>query len=132
MKLNEVLQLVKFRYTNYKKDPTPEVKVLDTQYFGKIDQKTYRQRQDVLGWNINAYENKKEAEKTLDEIDDFARLLAADKKEKYQRVKLFFPEQAQLLRRYIKEKCKGLRVKEDGLWKQVDWSRIKELDNQSL
>jgi hypothetical protein len=131
-KITEALQTVKFRYTNYRKDPTPEVKVLDTEYPGRPEQKTYGQRADVLGWNVNYFGNKKEAEKTLDEIDSFARLLAGDKKEKYERVKAFFPEQAEHLRRYIKDKCKGVRVKEDDLWKQTDWETIKKLDSESL
>jgi len=131
-KINEALQAVKFRYTNSKHDPVPVVKVLDTEYEGKKGQKTYGQRKDVLGWNLNYFTDEKEASLAIDEIDSFARLLAADKKEKYNRVKTFFPEQAQYLRRYIKEKCKGVKIKHEGLWKQTDWEEIKRLDLQSF
>jgi hypothetical protein len=132
LKITEALQAVKFRYTNSRHDPVPEVKVLDTEYEGKKGQKTYGQRKDVLGWNTNYFFNKKEAALAIDEIDSFARLLAADKKEKYNRVKTFFPEQAQYLRRYIKEKCKGVKIKHEGLWKQTDWEEIRKLDDQSF
>lgn len=127
LKINEALQLVKFRYTNNKHDPVPQVKVLDTEYKGQPHQSTYNQRRDVLGWNLNYYENKQEAEKTIDEIDDFARILGTSKKDKYERIKRFFPEQASLLRRYIKTNCKGVKVKEEGLWRNTDWDRIKDL-----
>jgi hypothetical protein len=131
-KINEALQAVKFRYTNSKHDPVPEVKVLDTEYLGRPEQKTYGKRKDVLGWNLNYFENKEDARLAIDEIDSFARLLAADKKEKYNRVKTFFPEQAQYLRRYIKEKCKGVKIKHEGLWRNTDWEIIKNLDDQSF
>ena len=40
-KLNEDLNFVKFKYSNYKEDPTPKVKVLDFKYPGQKGQKTY-------------------------------------------------------------------------------------------
>jgi|WetSurMetagenome_2_1015567.scaffolds.fasta_scaffold30098_6 hypothetical protein len=130
--LKEALQTIRFKYGNYKKDPMPEVKVLDTEYPGKAGQKTYGQRKDVLGWNVNQFENKEEAKTSIDEIDSFARLIGASKKEKYERIKMFFPEQAKYLRRYIQEHIKGLRVKENGLWRRATIEEIKKLDNDSF
>ncbi|MFO7772761.1 MAG: hypothetical protein R6V59_02280, partial [Dehalococcoidia bacterium] len=61
MKLREVLdeglQYVKFKYDNYKNDPRPRVKVLDFEYPGRPEQKTYGQRDDLLGWNLNYFKN---------------------------------------------------------------------------
>jgi hypothetical protein len=125
MKLYEALTAIKFHYSNFKNDPRPLVKVLDTEYPGREGQKTYGQRKDVLGWNLN-YTNRKYAIKAIDEIDDFASLLSADNQEKYERVRIFFPEQAEFLRRYNKEHIKGLRVKkEDGLWHQTSFNELK-------
>lgn len=131
-KITEALQVVKFRYMSARHDPVPEVKVLDTEYPGAEGQKTYGQRQDILGWNLNYFENKKEAKKTIDEIDDFAKILGADKKQKYERIKMLFPEQALYLRRYIKDNCKGVKIKEEGLWRPADWDEIKHLNTQSF
>jgi hypothetical protein len=132
LKITEALQTVKFRYMSARHDPVPEVKVLDTEYPGAEGQKTYGQRQDILGWNLNYFENKKEAKKTIDEIDDFAKILGADKKQKYERIKMLFPEQASYLRRYIKDNCKGVKIKEEGLWRPADWDEIKHLNTQSF
>ena len=131
-KINEALALVKFRYSNYKKDPIPQVKVLDTDYPGKVGQKTYNKRRDVLGWNTNYFSNKQEAEQTIDDIDSFARLLEADNKEKYRRIKKLFPEQTKYLRRYIKEKCKFVKVKREGIWQNTDWNKVRELNQENF
>jgi len=132
MLLKEALVSVKFHYKNFKNDPYPLVKILDTKYEGKIGQKTYGKRKDLLGWNLNYFENKEEAKRSIDEIDSFARLMAADNKEKYDRVKTFFPEQAQYLRRYIKDGIVGLRTKENGLWKKTDFDEVNKLNKESL
>jgi hypothetical protein len=130
MKLTEALASVRFHYSNFKHDPKPLVKVLDTEYPGQKGQSTYGQRKDLLGWNENYFLNKKEAVRSIDEIDSFARLMAADNREKYERVKIFFPEQAQYLRRYIKDHIVGLRVKEDGLWKKTTFDEVDKLNKE--
>lgn len=110
-KLYEDLQLVKFKYTNFKQDPTPRVKVLDFEYPGKIGQKNYGERKDLLGFNLNYFKNAKYAGKAIDEIDGFARLLSANKQEKYQRLKYFYPEVLQFIRRYNKQHIVNLKRK---------------------
>jgi len=95
--LNEDAVLVKFKYDNFKQDPNPKVKVLDFEYPGQKGQKSYGKRSDVLGFNVNYYENKKYAMRAIDEIDSFARLLSANKEEKYKRIKYFFPDALPLL-----------------------------------
>ena len=133
LKLTEALQLIRFKYTNYKHDPMPEVKILDTEYPGQPGQKTYGEREDLLGWNIHEYSNPKKAARSIDEIDSFSRLLTTSKKQKYERVKALFPEQAKFLRRYIRDHVKGLRVKgEDGLWHQATIEDVKHLNDASL
>jgi hypothetical protein len=133
LKLIEALQLIRFKYTNYKHDPMPEVKILDTEYPGQPHQKTYNERADLLGWNLHHFSNPKKAAKTIDDIDSFARLLTTSKKQKYERVKALFPEQSKFLRRYIRDHVKGLRIKgEDGLWHQTTPEEIKRIDNNSL
>lgn len=119
-KVNEALAYVKFKYDNYKEDPKPRVKVLDFKYPGQEGQKTYGQRDDVLGWNLNYYTNKKEAKRAIDDIADFASLLAANKLEMYRRIRAFFPEQAKLIRRYNRDYIKGAKEKRGILWRRAD------------
>lgn len=118
--LNEGLTYIKFKYNNYKQDPVPRVKVLDYKYPGQPDQSTYGQRDDLLGWNLNYFKNKKYAKRAIDDIADFASLLSANKLEMYRRVKAFFPEQAKLMRRYQRAYIKGLKQKKGILWRRAD------------
>jgi hypothetical protein len=131
-KLDENLELIKFNYDNYHHDPSPNVKVLDFMYPGKPGQKTFGKRRDVLGWNINYFKNRKYAEQSVDEIDSFARLLDANDKEKYERVKDFFPEQAKLIRRYKKKHIKNLRVYKDGRWKRTTYNDLIKFDRDNV
>lgn len=118
--LNEGLLYVKFKYDNFKEDPRPRVKVLDFEYPGQEDQKTYGQRKDLLGWNINYFSNKKQAREAIDDIADFARLLAANKLEMYKRIRDLFPEQAKYLRRYNRNFVQGIKERKGILWRRAD------------
>lgn len=118
--LNEGLLYVKFKYDNFKQDPRPRVKVLDFEYPGQEDQKTYGQRKDLLGWNINYFSNKKQAREAIDDIADFARLLAANKLEMYKRIRDLFPEQAKYLRRYNRNFVQGIKERKGILWRRAD------------
>lgn len=118
--LNEGLLYVKFKYDNFKQDPRPRVKVLDFEYPGQEDQKTYGQRKDLLGWNINYFSNKKQAKEAIDDIADFARLLAANKLEMYKRIRDLFPEQAKYLRRYNRNFVQGIKERKGILWRRAD------------
>lgn len=129
--VNEELAYVKFKYSNYKEDPRPRVKVLDFRYPGQPNQKNYGKRDDLLGWNLNYYSNKKEAKAAIDDIADFASLLAANKLEMYRRIKAFFPEQAKLIRRYNREHIKGEKEKRGILWRRADLNAL-EKRNQEL
>lgn len=131
--INEDLQLIKFSYNGKNShDPKPRVKVLDFEYPGIKGQKTYGKRKDLLGWNTNNYKNKKYAEKAIDDIDSFARLLSADKKEKYERIKHFFPEQAALLRRYIRDNITNLKTKKRIFWKKTNFTDLIKFDKESF
>jgi hypothetical protein len=111
--LKEALKYARFVYKNYKHDKMPKVKILDFEYPGQKGQKTYGQRKDILGWNVNYVEggkkSREEALRAMDEIDDFAELLSADKKEKYERITTMFPQAADFLRRYIKQHITGYK-----------------------
>jgi len=115
-RLVETIEPVKFRYTNYKHDKVPRVMVLDFEYEGQPHQKTYKQRKDLLGWNINYFENKEEAVRSINDIDTFAKMLSANKLEKYKRIRYFFPEQANFIRRYNREFVRDLRIKKGWFW----------------
>lgn len=137
MKLNEALELVKFSYANHSKDNAaskrPRVKVLDYNYPGRPGQKTYGQRRDLLGWNISYIKNKRYARRAIDEIISFSKLLGADNKERYSRVRYFFPEQAKLLRRYQRKHIKNLKRRSViGLWKKTNFSELIKLDNENF
>jgi hypothetical protein len=119
----EDLNLVNFYYSNWKHDRFPKVKVLDYNYHKENEK---NKRKDLLGWNINYYKNKKEAIRTIDDIDSFARMISANNKEKYQRIKYFSPEQAKLIRRYNKNYIKMLRLKDGFFWKKTDYKNLEE------
>lgn len=122
--INEDLPTLKFHYSNYNNDPRPRVKALDLDYPGRKGQKTYGKRKDILGWNLNYFKNSRYAARAIDDIDSFAKLLGADKKEKYERIKKLFPEQAKYLRRYMKKHVKGLKMKKGWFWKSADYNDI--------
>lgn len=111
--LNEELELVKFRYPS-KHCKKPRVLVLDANYPGKVGEKKYGQRLDVLGVNIkyaNPLERKK-IQKALSEIDLFSDFLGADKLERYRRLKDFAPDYLlPYIRRYNKSKMKNVKLK---------------------
>lgn len=130
--LGEDLQFVKFKYDNYKHDKRPKVKVLDYEYPGIKGQSTYGKRKDLLAWNLNYYSNKKEAAKAIDDIDSFAKLLSANKEEKYKRIKHFFPAQAKLLRRYMRKHIKNIKVKKGMFWKRTNFNQLIKFDKESL
>lgn len=131
--INESLQYVKFTYDNYKNDKTPKVKILDYKYPGQVGQKTYGNRNDLLGWNLNYFKNKKYAKKAIDDIDSFSRMLGANSnEEKYKRIKYFFPEQAKLLRRYMKKHIKNLRYKPGTFfWKKTNFDKLIKFNKDS-
>ena len=132
--LNESLQYVKFAYDNNdNKDKHPKVKVLDFKYKGQQGQKTYGKRQDLLGWNLRYFSNKRYAEKAIDDIDSFSRMLGANsREEKYKRIKYFFPQQAKLIRRYIRKHIKNLKHKPGVFfWKGTNFDELIKFDKQS-
>ena len=130
-KLYEDLQLVKFKYDNYKQDPRPRVKVLDFTYPGQPHQKTYGQREDLLGFNLNYFKNKKYATKAIDDIDGFARMLSSNNKEKWQRLKYFYPEVMKHIRRYQRKHIKSLKQKDKFFWKSTSYGKL-EKDSREM
>lgn len=119
----EELNTAKFFYANWKNDKFPQVKILDYHYSKEGEKNP---SDDLIGWNLNYYSNKEEAAKTIDDIDSFARLISADNKEKYNRIKYFFPEQEKILRRYKKDKIKNLKEKDGLLWKKTSLKNLEE------
>lgn len=119
--LNEELPLIQFKYTNTKNDKYPKVKVLDFNYKGIKGQKTYGQRHDVLGFNHNYFRDKKKDGQAIDDIHSFAEFLKADNKEKYKRIKDFYPDALKYIRRYKKSNIKELKIKKGALWYPADW-----------
>lgn len=121
---NEELDYIKFKYSNYSNDKTPNVKVLDFEYPGIKGQKTYGERKDILGWNINYVEggrkDRKEARDGIDDIADFTELLGGTSREKYERIVTMFPQAAEFLRRYNKQHVTGVKRKPGLRWKRTD------------
>ncbi len=130
--LYEDLNLVKFKYSNFKVDPSPKVKVLDFEYPGIKGQKTYGQRKDLLGFNLNYFKNKRYASKAIDEIDGFARLLSADKKEKWTRLKYFYPEVAKFVRRYNRDYINNIKHKKKFVWKNTNYNNLIKYDKDNF
>lgn len=125
---SEDVAYIKFKYGNYKNDKVPQVKVLDFEYPGQKGQKTYGQRKDVLGWNVNYVDGgrsaRKEAIKAIDDIMDFTDLLGGNKREKYERVVTMFPQVAEHLRRYMKQHITGVKQKSGRFWKREQLENI--------
>lgn len=124
----EDVAYLKFKYANYHNDKTPHVKVLDFEYPGRPGQKTYGQRKDVLGWNIDYVEGgraaKKEAIKAIDDIVDFTDLLGGEKLEKYRRVVTMFPQVAEHLRRYMKQHISNVKHKPGRVWRKSELGNL--------
>ena len=140
MKLKELLEnniyedlnLVKFKYSNYKEDPSPKVKVLDFEYPGRKGQKTYGQRKDLLGFNLNYFKNKRYASRAIDEIDGFARLLSANKQEKYKRLKYFYPEVTKFIRRYQRQYINNIKHKKKFIWRGSSYDNLIKYDKDNF
>lgn len=130
--LYENLQLVKFKYDNYKDDPSPKVKVLDFEYPGIKGQKTYGSRKDLLGFNLHYFKNGRYAERAIDEIDGFARMLSANKKEKYKRLKYFYPEVLKFIRRYNRKHIKDIKSKGRIFYKKRSYGELAKKDANSF
>lgn len=111
--LTEELELIKFKYPS-KNCKKPKVIVLDAEYPGRVGEKNYGKRLDVLGLNLKyaPSHERKRMQKALSEIDLFSDFLGADKKEKYLRLKTFAPEYIlPYIRRYKKDKMKNVKLK---------------------
>ena len=131
--LNEDLNLIKFKYSSKDRtDPNPKVKVLDYEYPGQKGQKTYGQREDLLGFNINYFKNPRYARRAIDEIDGFARLLSADKKEKYTRLKYFYPEVTKFIRRYQRQHINNIKHKKKFVWKGTSYNKLINYDKENF
>jgi len=130
--INEDLNLVKFKYSNFKHDPKPHVKVLDFTYPGQKGQKTYGKRQDLLGFNLNYFKNKRYAAKAIDEIDGFARLLSANKKEKWTRLKYFYPEVSKFVRRYQRQYINNIKHKKRFIWRNTTYNKLIDYDKDNF
>lgn len=137
--LTESLPLIKFKYVDWKNTlklpnkrlaKTPRVQVLDLKYPGRKGQKTYGQREDVLGFNINYYKERRKGKDALDDIDSFARLLRADNKEKYKRIKDFYPDAIPYIRRYKKNSIVNLKVKKGLLWSPTSWDELEKINKE--
>lgn len=131
-KLYEDLQTVKFNYDNYKLDPHPKIKVLDAEYPGIKGQKSYGKRKDILGFNLNYFKNKQYANRAIDEIDGFARILSANKQEKYTRLKYFYPEVVEFIRRYNREHIRNLKTKKGIFFRKTTYDNIIKRDQESF
>lgn len=116
MKMIEAIELIKFKYTNAKNDKKPRVVVLDKNY--KKSGESIN-RNDLLGFNINYSKDKKYALTSIKDILGFADLLdEKNKRKRYERIRDFFPEQRDLIRRYNKRHIKSVKVKTGRKWKR--------------
>jgi len=131
-KLIEDIVAVRFKYKNYKTDPRPYVMVLDPEYKGVEGQSTYGKRNDLLGWNINYFKNREEAVNTINDITTFAKMLSSNNKETYERIKKFFPAQAEYIRRYNREYILAPKVRSGIFWKRFNIDSIKEINKDNF
>lgn len=132
--LNEELELIKFRYPS-KHCKKPRVLVLDANYPGRKNEKHYGERMDILGVNIMyaPRSERKRIQKALSEIDLFSDFLGADKKEKYERLKFFAPEDLlPYIRRYKKEHMRNVKLKRGMFYHPYSFTnKTDDLDRRS-
>jgi len=105
---------------------------LDFQYKGQPHQSTYGKREDLLGFNLNYFKNSKYAAKAIDDIDGFARMLSANKDEKYRRLKYFYPEIIKYIRRYNREHIEGIKRKNKFIYHNTDYKDLIRRDQDSF
>jgi len=86
----------------------------------------------MLGFNLNYFKNKRYANRAIDEIDGFARLLSANQKEKYKRLKYFYPEVLKFIRRYNRQHVSNLKRKGRILYKSTTYDDLIKRDNESF
>ena len=55
-----------------------------------------------------------------------------DKKEKYQRIKDFYPDALPYIRRYKKKHIKKLKLKKGKLWEPADWTDCEDYDKELI
>lgn len=131
-KIYEDLALVKFKYANYKNDPKPKVKMLDFTYPGQEGQKTYGKRDDLLGFNLNYFSNPRYASRAIDEIDGFARMLSANKLEKWKRLKYFYPEVVKFIRRYMRKHVNNIKHKKGMRWAPKSYNELIKINKENF
>jgi hypothetical protein len=127
-KLEEGLQTLRFKYDGENRTiKKPVVKLLDPYYKGRPEQKTYGQRDDLLGWSLSHVSNREEAENAIDDISDFASMLSANSDEVYKRIKYFYPKQSEFIRRYMRKHINKLKVREDNKWRNGNLNNLVKL-----
>lgn len=122
MKLEEAkgLPLIKFNYEKPNHCKTPLVKVLDYDYKGQLQQKSYGERKDILGFNIKKDKDRKKHSKELDDLYAFSEYSGFNKKELYNRIKEFDPDIIKFIRRYNKSKIKKPKIKGTIFWRGLN------------
>jgi hypothetical protein len=59
-------------------------------------------------------------------------MLSANKLEKYKRIRYFFPEQINFLRRYNKDFVRDLRVKKGWFWTKTSFDEAKKRSEEAF
>lgn len=133
--ITEALQRIKFNYSSKRSTvPNPEVMVLDPDYQGRPEWRSYGKSKYLLGWSLSHVANKTEAIQAINDITDFTTLLGSDDdKEYYDRVKYFFPEQAGFIRAYVKGKIIDPKIISDtGLESAITLIDLKSAKNNGF
>ena len=114
--INENLAQAKFKYTNYKHDPRPNILVLDNDYIYNGKGKVVKGQHDILGFNLHYSNNKKIDKKIIDEITTLAHQQKKNKLDIYESIKTNFPEALEYIRHYKPQYMQKLKMRPDKGW----------------
>ena len=124
--LSEELTLAKFKYIGKNShDRRPRVLILDPDYPGRVGEKNYGKTSDILGINLRHVpaDKRKGMKDTLSAIDLFSDFLNADKLERYNRIKEFYPASLSYIRRYKKAGISHYKEKRGMFYKTTSFTK---------
>ena len=111
-------KFLRFFYSKWKNHPVPHVVVLDPHYCWNHGVKK-DDVDDILAYNVDLSDNRKQARKNIKEIMEFASMLDKNSQDVYKRIKEFYPDSLKYIRRYKRDGVKFLRVKDGHFWKKI-------------
>ena len=116
--ITESMRMAKFSYEKYKTDPNPKILILDDNYKYNGKGKVIPGQHDILGFNINYINSKKDIEK-IKKIYNIAEKAKKEKIDIYKEIKEKFPNSLKYIRHYRRSFIKNFKEKKGLLFFKV-------------